>query len=104
MRDDLPGFQQIIVDRGRMTAGSVNAVFGLTTSHDQMRDSGLVQHRLQRRFVKRTARSLLDNRFSVYRRDTLMDRPAVGMRFQRMPLSAVVPEVDHRNARGAGFG
>jgi hypothetical protein len=33
-----------------------------------------------------------------------MDLPARCMRFQQIPLPAIVPNVDHRDMRGAGFG
>ena len=79
MRDDLFGFQQIIVNRsmpvtdqrhietecGRVAAGRVNAVFGHAPGYDQTRNSGFVQHLLQRSFVKRTARLLPDNWLAV---------------------------------------
>jgi hypothetical protein len=118
MSDDLLGFQQLIIDRrvpvtdqghietegGRVAASGVNAVFGHTSGHDQMRNPGFSQHRLQRRIVKRAARSLIDDRFSVNWRYALMDLPASRMRLQRIPLPAIVPDIDHRDTRGAGFG
>src|SRR5262245_21234106 len=89
-----------VTSKPSVAAGGVNAVLGHTSGHYQMRNAGLAQQRLQRRIVERTARSLLDDRFAIDRRNALMDRPAGGMGLQRMSFPAVVPEVDHRNARG----